>query len=274
VNKKLVWRWVKVVLLLYGIVGIAVYYAQEHILFHPTAVPKSFVYDFGGQPHAELNIPYDQETNLNVVELRATDRSEDSLAKGVVLYFHGNRHNVAWDFPFAKRLTSKGYEVWMMDYPGYGKSTGPFSEQKLYDYALVFYKLARSRWPPSQIILYGRSMGTGIAAELASVRDCRRLVLESPYYSLESLAYHYLPVYPWSRLLHYHFPTYSYLPAVTAPVTIFHGTGDRTVPYSNALRLKSLLKSGDEFITIEGGGHRDLYQFPLYTEKLDSVLAL
>ena len=74
------------------------------------------------------------------------------------------------------------------------------------------------------------------------VRDCRRLILESPYYSLESLGYHYLPIYPWGRMLHYHFPTYSYLPKVTAPVTIFHGTEDRTVPYSNALRLKAVVE--------------------------------
>jgi uncharacterized protein len=274
VNKKLVWRWVKVALLLYGIVGIAAYYAQGYLLFHPTPVPRSTIYNFGARPHTELNIPYDQETSLNVVELRATDRPADSLAKGVVLYFHGNRHNAEWNLPFASRLTAKGYEVWIMDYPGYGKSTGAFSEQKLYDYALVFYKLARSRWKPLQIILYGRSIGTGIAAQLASVRDCRRLILESPYYSIESLAAHYLPVYPWNRMLRYHFPTYSYLPAVTAPVTIFEGTRDRTVPYGNALRLKPLLKSGDEFITIEGGGHRDLYQFPPYTQKLDSLMAL
>ena len=169
-------------------------------------------------------------------------------------------------------LPAGGMRVWMLDYPGYGKSTGEFSEQKLYDYALTFYKLARSRWQPSQIILYGRSIGTGIAAQLADIRDCRRLILESPFYSLESLGYHYLPVYPWGRLLHYHFPVYSHLPAVTAPVTIFHGTEDRTVPYSNALRLKALLKTGDEFITIEGAGHNDLRNFPLFREKLDSVL--
>jgi alpha-beta hydrolase superfamily lysophospholipase len=272
VSKKVLWRWVKVILLVYGVIGIIAYHTQEHFLWHAVPVPASTVYNFGGQPHTELNIPIDQTTILNLVEFRADDRPADSMARGVVLYFHGNRDDVASCSRYAPDFTRKGYEVWIWDYPGFGKSRGELSEQKLYDYALVLYKLARSRWPPSKIILYGRSIGTGIAAQLADVRDCRRLILESPYYSIESLANRYLPVYPWGRMLHYHFPIYSHLPAVTAPVTIFHGTEDRTIPYSNASRLKALLKAGDEFIPIEGAGHNDLRDFPLFREKLDSVL--
>lgn len=271
-NKRLVRRSVKVAALLYGVVGIVVYHTQNFFLWHPVAVPASTVYDFGGQPHTELNIPYDKTTTLNVVEFRAVDRPADSPAKGVVLYFHGNRHNVEWYGRTAVDFTKKGYECWIMDYPGFGKSTGEFSEQKLYDYALVLYKLARSRWPPAKIVVYGRSMGCGIAAELADIRDCRRLILESPYYSLVSLGYHYLPIYPWGRMLHYHFPIYAHLPKVTAPVTIFDGTKDRTFPYSNASRLKEFLKPGDEFVTIDGAGHNDLHAWPLFGEKLDSVL--
>lgn len=271
-NKKIVWRWVKVAFLLYAVVGIAVYYGQDHVLFHPVAVARTTAYDFGGQPHVELNLRYDKETNLNIVEFPVIPGDTDRVTRGVVLYFHGNSHNVEWFGRRAPDFTHKGYEVWMLDYPGFGKSTGVFNEQRLYDYALVFYQLARSRWLPSQIIIYGNSIGTGIAAELADIRDCRRLILESPYYNIESLADRYLPIYPWSRLLHYHFPVYMHLPAVTAPITIFEGTMDRTIPYANAARLKPLLKNGDEFITIEGAGHNDLHDFPLFTQKLDSVL--
>jgi pimeloyl-ACP methyl ester carboxylesterase len=272
VNKRLIWRWVKILLLLYGVAGIVLYHTQDYFLWHPSAIPASTVYQFGGQPHTELNIPFDKVTNLNLVEFRAVDRPTDSPAKGVVLFFHGNRGDVAHYSGRAADFTRNGYEVWIWDYPGFGKSTGEFTEQKLYDYALQLYKLARSRWPPTKIILYGGSMGTGIAAELADIRDCRMLILESPYYCLESLAYRYLPVYPWGRMLHYHFPIYSHLRKVTAPVIIFHGTADRTIPYSNASRLKPLLKQGDEFITIDGAGHNDLHDFPLFREKLDSVL--
>ena len=271
-KKKLI-RCAKVLILLYCVIGIAWFYGQEKLLFHPVAVDRKLAYTFN-QPFTELNIPYDAVSNLNVIRFRATDRPADSLAKGVVLYFHGNSTGISRYAPAAADFTAKGYEVWMPDYPGFGKSTGTFNEKKLYEYALLFYKLARSRWSPVRIILYGGGLGTGIAAQLASVRDCRRLILESPAYSLTSVVRRYLFLYPLGSMLHYHFPTNEYLPAVAAPITIFQGDEDGTVPYSNASRLKPLLKKGDEFVTVPGAGHNDLRDKALFRQKLDSVLAL
>jgi len=161
----------------------------------------------------------------------------------------------------------------MIDYPGFGKSTGKLTEQRLYDCALQLYKLARSKYKPSQIIIYGKSMGTCIAAELAALRDCKYLILETPYYSMTSLVSHYFPIYPVGRMLHYHLPTNEYLPQVTAPIIIFHGTADGVIPYSNAKKLKPLLKKDDEFVTIEGGSHNDLNEFPIIKTKIDSLLS-
>jgi fermentation-respiration switch protein FrsA (DUF1100 family) len=73
-------------------------------------------------------------------------------------------------------------------------------------------------------------------------------------------------------MLHYHFPTNEYLKEVTAPIIIFHGTDDGVVPYSNAKRLIPDLKQNDEFVTIDGGSHNDLNNFPIFHQKLDSLL--
>jgi pimeloyl-ACP methyl ester carboxylesterase len=269
-KKKILFRWAKVLLLLYGIIGIAFYYLQDKLLFHPVPVDRQVKYDLG-QPYTEVNLPYNKETNLNIIQF--SNLLDDTVAaKGVVLYFHGNKENVSHYAAYAADFTRHGYEVWMLDYPGFGKSTGKFTEENLYKYALILYKLARSKWPPDHIILYGKSLGTGVAAQLASVRDCRRLILECPYYSMTSLVRHYLFLYPVSSMLHYRFPTYEYLPAVTAPITIFHGTDDGVVSYGNASRLKTLLKPGDEFITIEGGGHNDLHNYPEFRRRLDGIM--
>jgi pimeloyl-ACP methyl ester carboxylesterase len=75
-------------------------------------------------------------------------------------------------------------------------------------------------------------------------------------------------------MLHYELPTHQYLEKTKVPVTIFQGTKDILVTYSNASRLKPLLKKGDEFVTIKGGGHNNLYSYRLLTEKLDSLLSL
>ena len=124
------------------------------------------------------------------------------------------------------------------------------------------------------IIIYGKSMGTGIAAELASTTSCKRLILETPYYDFPAVIRHYLPIYPVRWMLHYQIPTYEYLQNVSAPITIFHGTSDMVVSYRNTNRLKPLLKTVDEVVTIEGGHHNDLYDFPLVVNKLDSLLRL
>lgn len=236
-------------------------------MFHPKTVKQDSVYHFT-QVHTELNLEWDAETRFNIVQFPAPD----SVAKGLVIYFHGNKENVNHYARFANGFTRNGYEVWMPDYPGFGKSTGKLTEQILYDEALQVYKMARTRYRPDQIILYGKSMGTGIAAELASVRDCKRLILETPYYSFTSLTKIAFWMYPVDLLMHFKMRTHEYLAKVTAPVTIFHGTADGVIPYFNAARLKNHLKPGDEFITIKGGSHNNLMDFPLMQKKSDSLL--
>lgn len=260
--KKIIFRWTKLVILVYCSIGIAVYYLQDRFIFHPTKIEAGKRYAFT-QPFTELNLNYDPETNINIVEFKATGQSpagapltvgpvtltadgheqDSGLEKGVILFFHDGRGNIADYAGMSKAITDQGYELWMMDYPGFGKSTGPMDEQRLYDLALVFYKLARSRWKPREIILYGQGFGTGIAAELASVRDCRRLILEQAYYSMTARFRRFLFLYPLDgRFLHYHLPTHEYLQNVTAPVSVINGSH----------RLKECLKPGkDEFIKKE-----------------------
>ena len=160
----------------------------------------------------------------------------------------------------------------MIDYPGFGKSSGKFSEKILYDWSRQLYKFARSTYASDSIIIYGKSMGTGLASYLASREKCRRLILETPYYDMPSVISHYLPIYPVGSMLHYKLPNYEYLQFVDEPVSIFHGTEDGVITYRNAKRLKSYLKTTDEFVTITGGKHNNLYSFPLVTHKLDSLL--
>ena len=259
--------WLKIVIIIYSVVGIALYYLQDYLLFHPVKINPAYQYDFT-VPHKEVNILYSSTSKLSLVQFLPST----SHVKGVVLYFHGNKNNVSWYARFAPVFTKHDYEVWILDYPGYGKSTGVFTEEKSYDWALTLYKLARARFSPDSIVIYGKSMGTGIAAELASVRDCKELILETPYYDMPSIIRHYLPVYPVNKMIRYKFPTWKYLREVTAPVIIFHGTNDWIISCRNARKLIPFLKQTDEFIIIEGGGHNDLNKYPLFNNKLDSLL--
>lgn len=268
-RKRRIPGWLKIVALVYAIIGIAFYFLQERIIFHPTIVSPDSSYHFK-QRHDDVWIPVDKETTTHLIQFKLAD---SVTPRGVILYFHGNRGNIKRYSRFVDRFLANDHEVWMVDYPGFGKSTGALSEQAMYEQALQVYKLARTRFEPSNIMIYGKSMGSGVAAQLASIRDCKALVLETPYYSMRSLIGMYMWMYPLKRILHFQFPSNEYLQQVTAPITIFHGTNDGVIPYRNAARLKELLKPNDLFITIEGGTHRNLNSFPLMQQKLDSLLA-
>lgn len=266
-KKKLFFRALKIILLIYVVVGIGLYFFQEKILLHPVSHPEGYSYTFS-VPFREVNIPINKKENFNIVQFLP----KDSVTKGVILYFHGNMKNIYHYARFADNFTRHGYEVWMPDYPGFGKTTGELTEKKLYDEALLTYKLAGRRFKPASIIIYGRSFGSGIASQLASVIECRRLILETPYYSIPALFSYYAPVYPTSYMSKFKLPVNEYLKEVTAPVTIIHGTDDEIIPYSVTKKLKTALKPGDEFITIEAGKHNNLNSFPFFHQKLDSLL--
>lgn len=260
-------RWFNIALVIYLFGGIAVYWLQDRLMFHPEKLPANKPYDFSA-PHREIQMQLNEETSISVVQFLTTG----SLPKGVVLYFHGNRKNIAWYASYASSFTKNGYEVWMMDYPGFGKSTGVLSEQNLYEEAAQLYIMALSKFDAHRIIIYGKSLGTGIASWLASKRTAQQLILETPYYSITSLARHYIPIYPVNTLMRYKLPVYKYLALVNAPVTIFHGTSDNVIPYHNAERLMAIIQPKDKFITIEHGGHNDLSTYPQFNRQLDSLL--
>jgi alpha-beta hydrolase superfamily lysophospholipase len=270
VNKRRkIFKWIQVTTIVYCLVGIIAYTWQEKLLFHPAALKADAAFNFPA-PYKEVNIPVNPSTKYNIVQFTVPGNN----IRGVVLYFHGNKDNITHYASAANTITKHGYEVWMIDYPGFGKSTGKINEEVLYDQALQVYKMARVRFSPDSIIIYGRSLGSGIATQLATIRDCKRLILETPYYSIPSLVSTYLWMYPLERMMKYKFPNNEYLKKVTAPVTIFHGTNDGVIPYKNAVRLKEVLKAGDEFVSINNGSHNNLKKYKEMTVKLDSVLSL
>jgi alpha-beta hydrolase superfamily lysophospholipase len=266
VNWKKIGQWIKWLALAYGLTGIIIYYIQDYFFFQATPLRRDHQYNFS-IPFREVNIAYTLDQNLNIIQFET-----DKPPAGVVLYFHGNRKNISWYARFAPMFTSHGYEVWMLDYPGYGKSTGKITEATLFDYASQLYKLAAKKYGADSIIIFGKSMGTGIAANLASHTACKKVILETPYYSLSSVAAHFFPIYPMEQMTRIRIPAWEYLQHIRAPVSILHGTDDRVIPFSNAERLIPYLKPGDEFITIPGGSHSNLRKFPLFTHKIDSLL--
>ncbi|MEP6597632.1 MAG: alpha/beta fold hydrolase [Ginsengibacter sp.] len=262
-------RWLKIIVIVYLTLGIVFYFLQDKFLFHPAPLPADYAYHFD-RPFSEVNIPINKNEIINLVKFFP----KDSVRKGVVLFFHGNMENINRYAKFADIFTNKGYEVWMPDYPGFGKSTGELTEKKLYQVASLTYTLANAKYTKDNIVIYGKSLGTGIASQLASVNNCRVLILETPYYSIPDLFSYYVPLYPTGILSKYKIPVYEYLHKVKAHVIIFHGTADEVIPYRCAVKLKSALKETDEFISIPGGQHNNLNNFDVVQKKINTLPAI
>jgi uncharacterized protein len=268
-TKRKIYRVIIVITLIYCSIGIALYHLQEKFLFHPVTLPQNFQFKFD-VPFKEVNIPMNKTDTVNMVQFLPVD----SIPKGVVLYFHGNSDNLIRYEKSAEIFTKKGYEVWIPDYPTYGKTTGELTEENMYRQAKEVYKLAHSKFSSDSIFVYGKSLGTGVASYIAAKEKCAALILETPFYSIPSLFSTYAPIYPTSRMSHFKFPVGEYLEEVTEPVLIFSGTSDKVIPYRNAAKLKKALKPADEFITIKNGAHNNVTSFPIFQEKMDSVFDL
>jgi uncharacterized protein len=259
------WRLLATVIVIYLVVGIILYFIQDRIIFHPKPLPQNYVFKFD-EPFKEINLTVEENSNLNIIQFLTKEK-----AKGLVLFFHGNMTNIERYAPLAPYFTKNDYEVWMIDYPGYGKTTGKRTEQRMYSDASRFYQMAQEKFSTKNIIIYGKSLGTGVASYLASVKACKKLILETPYCNMRSMARTYAPLYP-AALIKYSFPINEYLKKVKVPITIFHGTTDEVIPYKQSKKLKQELPS-IELIAVPGGFHNDLYKFPLVTQKMDSLLA-
>jgi pimeloyl-ACP methyl ester carboxylesterase len=264
-------RWLSILkwtLMIYCGIGILLYNLQEKILLHPQSLTRDHLFSFN-QKFEEHNIAFDKTDTVNIVKFLSTD----SVKKGILIYFHGNKKNIEHYAPFVPAFTRHGYEVWMPDYPGFGKSTGDISEEKLYRIAYQVRQMASASYVADSIVIYGKSLGTALAAYTASVLPCKQLILETPYYSIPSLFRSYAFMYPARMMSKYKLPTYEFLPEVKAPVTIFHGTGDWVVPYRSGVQLKKFLKPGDQFIKIPDGSHNNLSESVIYRSALDALLA-
>jgi pimeloyl-ACP methyl ester carboxylesterase len=136
--KRRIIRWLKIIALIYVVVGLALYILQDKLLFHPVFVAKNKSYGF---PYAyrEMTIPYDQETRLNIIRFLTQDSSR---TKGIVLYFHGNAKNIAWYAKYSTNFTRNHYEVWMIDYPGFGKKPGCLRKP-----GFTIIPCSYTRWP-------------------------------------------------------------------------------------------------------------------------------
>ena len=179
----------------------------------------------------------------------------------MVLYFHGNGGALRYRVDRFRALTTLGDGLVALSYRGYGGSSGSPSESGLIEDAKAAYDFATARYPAERIILWGESLGTGVAIAIAAERPVARLVLEAPFSSAVDIAAGAYPFVPVRWLMKDQFRSDLRVAQVKAPILVLHGDRDDVVPIASGERLFSLITGPKRFLRIAGGGHENLGGF-------------
>lgn len=250
---------------LYLLVCGSLYFAQEKLLFFPEVLAAGHRFDFPGR-HEEIWLTGKNRARINALYFTVPH------SKGAVLYLHGNGGSLRSWGRVGESFNRAGYDVFLPDYPGYGKSDGTLSnEAELHETGALAYAFLRARYSEDKVTLVGRSLGTGIATRLAKENSPRTLVLISPYTSITDRALSRFPFLP-PVLVKYSLRTEEWIGVVRCPVTLIHGTSDQVIPYSCSQKLLPLIHSSGILVAVDGAGHNDLQNFSEYRNAMGEVL--
>lgn len=249
----------------YGLLLLIIYLVQERFIFKPEKLHPEFRYYYD-IPFRELFFDVEDGVRINGLHFQVDN------PLGLILYLHGNTRSIKGWAKYAKDFYKYRYDVVLVDYRGFGKSTGRRSETALFgDMQFVYDRLAE-KYGEGHIIVYGRSMGSGFASKLAADNNPRYLILDAPYFSFRDVVRRFLPIIPTRLILRYHIRTDSWIGKVKCHTYILHGTSDWLIPIRNSEKLREISPRMITLIPIHGGGHNNLPSFPEYHNFLRDIL--
>jgi fermentation-respiration switch protein FrsA (DUF1100 family) len=235
------------------------YVTQRQFLYHPQSIHPSPV--AAGLPNAAEAV-IETSDGERVIVWHVPPLGENP----VVIYFHGNAEIVARRASRHRELTAKGNGLVALSYRGYMGSSGAPTEEGLLRDAEAAYRFATSNYPSSPIVLWGHSLGTGVAVALAGGQPVAGVALESPYSSTADVAARLFPFVPVRWLMHDQFRSDLRIDTVRAPLLIMHGARDWVVPIELGERLFARAREPKRFVRFPEGGHDDLDRYGAGTE--------
>jgi fermentation-respiration switch protein FrsA (DUF1100 family) len=246
---------VAAVVALYSATTFALWALQRELLYHPDArvsVPPSHYPMLAGVRELEL-------TAADGIELVAWYAPAPSGRPTVVL-FHGNGSSLRGERYRLKHFMDASMGALMVAYRGYSGSAGSPTEEGLYaDARAAIDWLEANAVPRASIVLYGQSLGSGVATKMAAERDFGALILEAPYTSTVDVAAHRFPIIPVSWLMEDRFDSIARIGEIYEPLLIMHGDADFVIPQSQARRLFAAAHEPKQAFWPTGVGHNDLF---------------
>jgi fermentation-respiration switch protein FrsA (DUF1100 family) len=231
-----------------------VYFNQHRMLYLPNMPARALVTTPASYGLAYENVHFDTEDG---VSLHAWFMPVPGATR-TVLFFHGNAGNISHRLDSLAIFVRLGLQVLIIDYRGYGESSGKPSEAGTYRDATAAWRyLTVTRGVAGKdIVLFGRSLGGAVAVELASRVDAGALMVESSFISVPEMAAKLYPFLPVRSLARLHYPSLERIGAVRCPVLVLHSKNDEIIPFSHGQRLYQAAPQPKAFFVM-GGGHND-----------------
>ena len=246
---------------LYIIGAIFLYFAQASLLFIPDSLPEDYTYRKG----VEQKLQVADGINISCYWNKLDN------PKGVILYFHGNKGSIRRCIRQSEMMEDLGYDIFMPDYRGYGKSEGKLlSDDQFYADAQIVYDFLKEKYREENIVIAGYSMGSGPASYLAGTNKPKELFLISPFKSIVDLKNRYLPIVP-NFLIKFQFPNWQYIEQVDCPITVFYTKEDRVVLPNSTLALCEHSEH-ETLIELENTSHRGAIFHRRWRQELEHRL--
>jgi uncharacterized protein len=249
-------KWPALVVAVIYCGGVAVLYVRQRAMLFPIPPVGRTAPAAAGLPQAEEHVLTTADGEKIIVW-----HVPASPDHPVVLFFHGNGDFLAGRVRRFKGITAHGTGLVAVSFRGYAGSTGSPSEYGLLQDAAAAYAFTTARYGAERIVIWGFSLGTGVAVALASEHPVGKLILEAPYTSTVDVAASLLPIVPVRLLMRDPFHSDQRIARVTAPLLIMHGENDNAIPILFGERLFALAHEPKQFVRLPGGGHEDLDDF-------------
>jgi len=244
---------------IYVVVAIAAFVMQRRLMYFPDPVrvePSAFA--LAGVEERELKAD-------GAILVAWYGRS--APGQPTLLYFHGNAGNLASRSERVRKYVERGIGILMLSYRGYGGSTGSPSERaNVADAKVAYDALIRDGLAPKDIILYGESLGSGVAVQLAAEKPVGALILDAPYTSIVDVAAQAYPFLPVRGFIFDRYETMRHLNGVKAPLLVLHGEEDEVIPVAMGRAVYDAAKGLKEIVTFPGAGHSDHHLLGSYEE--------
>lgn len=245
--------------------SIIAYFFQDKFIFKPEKLRQDFQFKYD-VPFREYFFDIEPGVRINALHFHR------EKPNGLILYFHGNTRSIKGWARYAKDFYRFHYDVILVDYRGFGKSTGKRSEKEMLTDMQFIYDRLKEQYSEDHLIVYGRSIGSGFATKLASDNKPRYLILDAPYFNFLRVIERFLPILPIRIVLRYHLRTDKWILSVKCHTYIIHGTRDWLIPIRHSESLQKLNPRMITLIRIHGGGHNNLPSFDEYHNFVRDIL--